>query len=97
MFVKEHSTNFTEKKLENLLESKMFRVLFADEHEHIERASNLHQCTSNKDMLFVILNSLTAIMLKFFFSAAQEMLKIIKIFTKRACAFIWNMESGLFL
>ena len=39
-------------------------------------------------MLFVILVSLTAIMLKMFFSAAQEMLKVIKTFTKRTCIYM---------
>ena len=39
----------------------------------------------NKDMFFVILVSLTAVMSKKNFSAAQEILKVIKIFTKRTC------------
>ena len=39
----------------------------------------------NKDMFFVILVSVTAIMSKKNFSAAQEILKVIKIFTKRTC------------
>ena len=39
----------------------------------------------NKDMFSVILVSHTAVMSKKNFSAAQEILKVIKIFTKRTC------------